>query len=154
MTLASFPLLLKKPEIENILPHRFPALLLDEVKIDEALIRGSFLVTEEVCQGHVFNGQPIFRGSDFYDMAAQLLGVYVSQWRQIKGIAFVRSYGEARFFNPVYPNQELIMELERNKVEFVERLNGRVKQIIGLDFKARVDDTLKATISRVELVTN
>jgi len=70
-------------EIEEILPHRDRMLLLNRVIITEKEIVGTFNITEEVCEGHAFKGNKVFKGSDLLDMAAQLLGVWSAQYEDI-----------------------------------------------------------------------
>ena len=150
---------IEKSEIENILPHRGRMLLLDEVSISEKAIVGKFTVSEEVCQGHEFNGQLIFRGVDIVEMAAQILGVWAYQHSEFQGkLAFFRSIqGEVKFKDKVGLGDNLIIEIavgEKNpRIEISGRPPDRlIQRIIGERFTAFVDKKRKAEISGIELI--
>ena len=154
MALVETLIILRKDQIKSILPHRGRMLLLDTVKISDEEVIGEFTVTDEVCEGHCFNGEGIFRGSDFYDMASQLLGVWACQsLNLLEGVAFVRTYGEAKFIGRVGPCNELIMKVNKNnlKIETIKRSDGVLK-IFGSCFGVKVDGCLKVKISSVELI--
>jgi len=67
-------IIIGKKDILSILPHRDRMLLLDEVTITDERVIGRFEVTEDVCQGHEFDGRLIFRGVDIVEMAALTFG--------------------------------------------------------------------------------
>lgn len=146
---------LRKEEIMTILPHRERMLLLDEVIITDQVISGQFAVTEEVCEGHQFNGQLVFRGVDTIEMAAQLLGVWAAQHPDYAGkLAYFRQQGGAKFSDTVLPFQILIIEAKMNnlRIEISGRPGRQITKIIGEGFSARVGKQPKARISSVELV--
>ena len=76
---------------------------------------GKVRITEDMCLGHaVFNGEMIFRGSDFIDMAAQLLAVWAVQWPQLCSslqgkICMPVKYGNSIFRAKVLPGDLVLM---------------------------------------------
>jgi len=71
--------IIEKEQIMSILPHRGGKLFLDKVTITPKEIIGEWSVTREACEGHEIGGQLMFKGVDCPEMAAQLLGVWLSQ---------------------------------------------------------------------------
>jgi|GEM_PF-5873397 len=150
-------IVLGRSEIEATLPHRGDKLLLNRAVISEQKIVGQFLVTEEVCAGHVIAGVALMRGSDFCDMAAQLIGILVSQHPEINGpfkdgtktLAALR-YDGVSFRAAVHPGEMVYIETNIN-LEVDER-HGFV-EITGGRFIVRVGDSPKprVTISAVTL---
>jgi len=158
---------LDKDAIESILPHRENKLLLDRVVVTANKVSGEFTVTEEVCRGHQFNGQLIFRGIDVVEMAAQLLGVWAAQYPEFEGkLAYFRSIqGEVRFIGKVIPSDLLVVEIpvreerleeggvdENPRIEIRGRPGRLIQRVIGENFIARVNKKTKATISHIELI--
>ena len=72
-------------------------------------------MTEEVCEGHKIGGQLIFRGVDYSEMAAQLLGVWLAQeidhYPSLNGkiVSFKKSSFHS--MNPVFPGDLLRVEI-------------------------------------------
>jgi 3-hydroxymyristoyl/3-hydroxydecanoyl-(acyl carrier protein) dehydratase len=161
-------LVIDKEKIISILPHRGRMLLLDEVMITGKKVVGKFTVTEEVCQGHEFNNQLVFRGVDIIEMAAQLLGIWLAQHPESEGkIAFLRRLlGDVKFFGMVIPLDVLIIEIpvrEENgeirekddmgnpRIEILSKPNRLIGKAVAEDIVAKVDKTLKASIAGIEL---
>jgi len=144
-------IVIEKEAIQNILPHRGDKLLLDKVTIDEHKITGEFLVTEAVCAGHVIAGIPVMKGSDFCDMAAQLLGVLVSQLPETisildngkKTLAALR-YDGVLFKAGIHPGEKVSIETTID-VEFDER-HG-FTEITGGRFNVRVGNLPRPRVS-------
>lgn len=163
-------IIIDKEEIMSILPHRGDKLLLDKVTITTDKVIGEFKVTEEVCRGHEIGGQPLFRGVDYPEMAAQILGIWVAQQATqhpyLHGkIAPLR---KASFMSITssFPGDLLriempIKELEGEKEEGSPRIervgredrpSGQQRyQAIGLNISVWVDDMKKAIVYFVEL---
>ncbi len=159
--------ILDKNAIESILPHRGDKLLLDRVVITANKVSGEFVVTEEVCKGHEFNGQLIFRGIDTVEMAAQLLGIWAAQYSEFKGkLAYFRSIqGETRFVGKIVPSDLLVIEMpvreerleesgidENPRIEIRGRPGRLIQRVIGENFIVGVNKETKATISHIELI--
>ncbi|MFA5878341.1 MAG: hypothetical protein WC845_03180 [Candidatus Staskawiczbacteria bacterium] len=142
-------------EIMAILPHRGRMLLLNRVVIRPDRVIGEFKVTDEVCEGHAFEGRLVFKGSDFSDMAAQLLGVWAAQYPDFEGKkAYARQYGGSKFQGLVSPGDLILMEISAGhlRAEITIRPKFRKILVTGTDFSAMVGGQQIAKIFSVELV--
>jgi len=160
-------LVIGKERIISILPHRGRMLLLDEIVITDNKVMGRFEITEEVCQGHKFNNQLVFRGVDIIEMAAQVLGIWLAQHPESEGkIAFFRRLlGEVKFFGMVVPSDVLMIEIPVSKesekagedymgsprIEISGRPDRLIEKAVAENIIARVDKKLKASIAGIEL---
>ena len=123
-------------EILELLPHRFPFLLVDRVLDFE---EGRFLravknvsVNEPFFQGH-FPGKPIFPGVLILEAMAQATGIlaFKSVGKLEPGeLYYFAGIDEARFKRPVLPGDQLCMESE-----FISGKRG----IYKFDCRALVD---------------
>lgn len=105
-------------EILNILPHRYPFLLIDKVhKIDleKGVIEAQKNVTfnEEFFQGH-FPGNPIMPGVLIMEAMAQAGGVlvYLKEKREVPTIAVLMNIKNAKFRAQVKPGDVLMIRCE------------------------------------------
>jgi UDP-3-O-[3-hydroxymyristoyl] N-acetylglucosamine deacetylase/3-hydroxyacyl-[acyl-carrier-protein] dehydratase len=103
----------------NILPHRYPFLLVDRIlKIEgEQKITGLKNVTmnEPYFQGH-FPGHPIMPGVLQVEAIAQVAGVLMLNASQNeKRVAYFMSANNVKFRKPVRPGDQLIIEVEMGK---------------------------------------
>lgn len=160
--------IINRSQIEEILPHRGRMLFLDEVVITNKNILGKFTVTDEVCKGHEFNSQLVFRGVDIIEMAAQVLGIWLAQHSESKDqIAFFRRIlGEVKFYGMVVPSNVLLVEIpviaideddedekERSgnpRIEISGRPDRLLKRAVAENITARVGSTNKAVILGIE----
>ncbi len=149
--------IISSQQIRSILPHRGRFLLLDEVLITSQKITGKIKVTEDMCLGHaVLKGEMIFRGSDFSDMAAQLLTVWAAQWPELRfslegKICVPVEYGGSIFRMSVFPGDLVLMSSK--EVQARERTN-RIS-IVGEKFTAEVEGKSQkenVTVSLVKLL--
>ena len=150
--------IISSKQIRSILPHRGHFLLLDEVLITSQKMIGKVRITEDMCLGHaVFNGKMVFRGSDFIDMAAQLLAIWAVQWPQLcsilKGkICMPVKYGNSIFRAKVLPGDLVLMT---PKKVWAREKTGRIL-IVGEKFTAEVEGKSQkgnVTVSSVKLLS-
>jgi 3-hydroxyacyl-[acyl-carrier-protein] dehydratase len=126
-------------EIRDILPHRYPFLLVDRIlEYDEQHIVGIKNVTanEPHFQGH-FPEFPVMPGVLIVEAMAQCAGVLVlkSIPDRHKKLVFLASVEEAKFRRPVMPGDQLRLEMS------VVKWKSSVAKFSG---KATVDGQLAA----------
>ena len=141
---------LTKDQIKNLLPHREPMLLLDELIDIQKLHSATAIVnvTNEsfFVQGH-FPGQPVMPGvlivEAFGQAAAALTAHGIDPKEYENKLVFLMSVDKARFRNPVIPDCELHLDIE------AIRSHGRVWKYKGtakVDGKRMADAEWSATI--------
>ncbi len=129
-------------KIMEILPHRYPLLLVDriiEMEVGKRIVGlKNVSVNEPVFQGH-FPGFPLMPGVYILEAMAQVGGILMieSLGLEIGKYAIVfAGIDEARFKRPVYPGDQLVMELE------VVSLKKSLSKMTGT---ARVNSEVVAT---------
>lgn len=136
-------------EIQKIIPHRYPFLLLDrvtEIKENESLIGfKNVTIGDNVFQGH-FPGHPIYPGVMILEGMAQAGGILafksmgnMTEEEAATKVVYFMSIDRAKFRAPVKPGDRLEYRIS------VIKNKG---QIWVLDGKAYVDDVL---VSEAEL---
>ena len=141
---------LNKHQIKDLLPHREPMLLIDELieikKLSSAT--GILNLTKEspFVQGH-FPGQPVMPGvlivEAFGQTAAALTAHGIDKETYENKLVFLMSVEKARFRNPVIPNCKLELKIESI------RSHGRVWKYKGeayVNGKKMADAQWSATI--------
>ena len=126
---------LNKNEIIDLLPHREPMLLIDELYDIEKLQSAKAIVNVRkdsfFVQGH-FPGQPVMPGvlivESFGQAAAALTAHGLDESTYENKLVFLMGVEKARFRNPVIPNCELILKIE------AIRSHGRVWKYKGEAF--------------------
>ncbi|NPA27735.1 MAG: 3-hydroxyacyl-ACP dehydratase FabZ [Epsilonproteobacteria bacterium] len=132
-------------EIQEILPHRYPFLLVDRITALEpgVMIEGykNVSISEPVFQGH-FPGHPIYPGVMIIEGMAQAGGVLAFKSMDAKNqedtknkVVYFMSIDKAKFRKPVVPGDRLVYRLN------VIKNKGAVWH---LDAKAYVDEKLVA----------
>ncbi len=135
-------------DIQKILPHRYPFLLVDRIsdlKKDEYVIGyKNISISEPVFQGH-FPDHPIYPGVMILEGMAQAGGILafqsmdMSEAEAANKVVYFMSIDNAKFRHPVKPG---------DKLEYKMRVTKHKGAIWVLDGKAYVDDTL---VSEAEL---
>ena len=103
-------------EIQSILPHRYPFLLVDkvtELEINEKAVGlKNISINEPFFQGH-YPGTPIMPGVLVVEAMAQLGGLLMSRKLEHTGkIAVLLSLDKVKLRHPVTPGDQLILEAE------------------------------------------
>lgn len=107
-------------EIQNIIPHRYPFLLVDRILEIEPMKRAvgikNVTYTEPFFQGH-FPGQPVMPGVLLLEAMAQVGGVAMLEPSENRGsIALFAGIDRVKFRKPVVPGDQLRMVAEIIKV--------------------------------------
>ena len=141
---------LSKKDIINLLPHREPMLLIDELINIKKLFSATAIVNVTTnsffVQGH-FPGQPVMPGvlivEAFGQAAAALTAAGIDKAEYDNKLVFLMSVEKARFRNPVIPDCTLELKIE------AIRSHGRVWKYKGEAFvegKKMADAVWSATI--------
>ncbi len=107
-------------DIQNILPHRYPFLLVDKILDQgENSIVGikNVTINEPFFQGH-FPGVPIMPGVLIIEALAQVSGIlFLSQQTDgKKRITYFAGIDKAKFRKPVTPGDQLRFEIEVSRI--------------------------------------
>ena len=107
---------LSTKEVQNILPHRYPFLLVDRVifidlEASEIICVKNVTVNEPFFQGH-FPGAPIMPGVLILEALAQAGGILVHQKGYDKKIAVLLNVTGAKFRRPVTPGDVLHLHVK------------------------------------------
>jgi 3-hydroxyacyl-[acyl-carrier-protein] dehydratase len=138
---------LGRAEIEEIIPHRDPFLLIDEVVELEpgARVVATRTVTEADCAGH-FPGNPIMPGVKMVEALAQAGAVAVLSQEENRGkLALFAGIDDVRFKRLVRPGEQLILECD---LETVRGPIGRGKARATVDGQLALRGTLTFAVDR------
>ncbi len=126
-------------DIQKIIPHRYPFLLIDRIielePMKKAVGIKNVTINDFFFQGH-FPGEPIMPGVLILEAMAQVGGVAMLYPEENRGkIAYYAGIDGAKFRRPVVPGDQLTMVAE------IIKLRGNVGK---LKAQAFVDDELVA----------
>ena len=141
---------LSKADIINLLPHREPMLLIDELTNIKKLFSATAIVNVKknsfFVQGH-FPGNPVMPGvlivEAFGQAAAALTAQGIDKKTYENKLVFLMGIEKARFRNPVIPDCKLELKIQ------AIRTHGRVWKYKGVAFveeKKMADAEWSATI--------
>lgn len=132
-------------EIMEIIPHRYPFLLIDTIEeLDpgvRALGKKCVSMNEPYFQGH-FPGNPVMPGVLIIEALAQVGAVAILSQEEWKGrTAYFAGIDKAKFRQKVMPGDELMLEMEIIKVKgpvgvgkATATVNGKVAATAELTF--------------------
>jgi 3-hydroxyacyl-[acyl-carrier-protein] dehydratase len=121
VTATAVTTVLSTREIEKLIPHRWPFLLVDRiVEYDPAAKRivglKSVTATEWFFQGH-FQGQPIMPGVLQVEALAQTMGIYVAQQPGFGDrLGLFAAIDDCRFKHIVTPGDQLRLEVTMDRL--------------------------------------
>jgi len=103
-------------KILDILPHRYPFLLIDKIvsmdlEKNEILAKKGVTINEAFFQGH-FPKAPIMPGVLIIEALAQAGGVLIHQKGFHDKIALLLTINSAKFRKPVFPGDELFLHIK------------------------------------------
>ena len=136
-------------EIQRLLPHRYPMLMIDRVINMEPGLRATGIknvtINEPFFQGH-FPGHPVMPGVLIIEAMAQTAAVVVvtTLGRERDGsVVYFMSIDHARFRKPVLPGDTMYLHVEK------QRSRGNVWKFKGL---AKVNDVLVAEATYAAMI--
>ncbi len=120
--------------IMNIIPHRYPFLLVDRITEIEpgkrAVAIKNVTMNEAFFQGH-FPARPVMPGVLMVEAMAQVVGVTMLSNPELRGkLAFFMSVDKVKFRKVIEPGDQVVMEVE------VTKARSRIAQATGV---CRVD---------------
>ena len=141
---------LNKEQIQSLLPHREPMLLIDKLINIKKLFSATAIVNVKkdsfFVQGH-FPGQPVMPGvlivEAFGQAAAALTAAGIDKETYANKLVYLMGIEKARFRNPVIPDCKLELNIEAT------RSHGRVWKYKGeafVDGRKMADAQWSATI--------
>jgi beta-hydroxyacyl-ACP dehydratase FabZ len=141
-------------EIFDILPHRYPFLLVDrilEIELDKRVVGiKNVTINEPFFQGH-FPGHPIMPGVLLLEAMAQTGGVLAMRSAEAAGmdikqkVIYFMTIDKAKFRKPVIPGDQIRFELDL--------LKSRSK-IMGFKAKALVDGAVVAEAELMAMIVD
>jgi 3-hydroxyacyl-[acyl-carrier-protein] dehydratase len=146
---AGIALPLEAVDIMQILPHRYPFLLVDRILELEPGKRAvgikNVTANEPQFTGH-FPGRPIMPGVLMVEALAQTAGVAVLSLDEYRGkMGLFAGIDDCRFRRLVQPGDTLRLEVT---VEKLRGMFGRVRAVASVDGEVAVEGTLSIIIPR------
>lgn len=139
-------------QIMDILPHRYPILMIDSViELDPGRrIKGvkNVTINEPFFHGH-FPGKPIMPGVLILESMAQAgyLLAFASSLLKEKGMIYIVGMDNVRFRRPVLPGDRIVLEMQilKKKTKFI-KMSGvahvNENKVAEAEFLASLGETL------------
>jgi beta-hydroxyacyl-ACP dehydratase FabZ len=108
---------MEQAEIQSLLPHRYPFLLVDrvhELEPDRRIVGvKNVTINEPFFQGH-FPGRPVMPGVLILEAMAQVGGIlaFKSMGNVARPVVYLTGVDNAKFRKPVVPGDQLRLEVE------------------------------------------
>jgi 3-hydroxyacyl-[acyl-carrier-protein] dehydratase len=152
---AGLSLPLEAADIMQILPHRYPFLLVDRILELEPGVRAvgikNVTANEPQFTGH-FPGKPIMPGVLMVEALAQTAGVAVLSLDAYRGkLGLFAGIDDCRFRRLVQPGDTLRLEVT---VEKLRGMFGRVRAVATVDGEVAVEGTLSIIIPRDQAMSS
>lgn len=140
---------LNQQQIMELLPHRYPFLLVDrvlEIEGDKRIVGiKNVTANEPHFTGH-FPGNPIMPGVLLLEAMAQLGAILVLLKPEFKGrLVYLTGIDNAKIRRPVVPGDTLRMEVE---VTAMRSIMGKTKAIATVDGQTAAEAEISFAISR------
>jgi len=109
--------ILEAKDVQKILPHRYPILLVDrilEIEKGKRIVGlKNFTVNESFLQGH-FPGNPIVPGTILIEAMAQVGALFAhgTEFAAKGGTLYLAGLDAVRFRKPVLPGDQVLFELQ------------------------------------------
>ena len=137
------PTVIDHKQIAEILPHRYPFLLVDKVTYldlenSEIIAQKNITANEEFFQGH-FPSVPIMPGVLILEALAQTGGILVHQKGYVKKIAVLLNIAYAKFRHPVFPGDVLSLHA---KALHISNKGGKIQARAMSNDKLAVESEL------------
>jgi 3-hydroxyacyl-[acyl-carrier-protein] dehydratase len=144
-------MLLNATQIQEIIPHRYPFLLVDRILEMESGKRAvgikNVTVNEPFFVGH-FPGYPIMPGVLIVEALAQVGAVAILSLEANKGkLAFFAGIDELRFRGQVTPGDTLILEMEITRMKGII---GKGRAVARVGDKVVVEGELMFALSEAQ----
>ncbi len=141
-------------QIQEMLPHRYPFLLVDRILEIEPGKRvvglKNVTINETFFQGH-FPGQPIMPGVLVIEAMAQIGGILLMRTLNVsaeKKLVYFTGIDRARFRGPVLPGDQVRFEIELLQLR---RRNGRMQAMAFVQEKLVAEAELSCMVVDREL---
>ncbi|MBN7274448.1 3-hydroxyacyl-ACP dehydratase FabZ [Ligilactobacillus pobuzihii] len=126
---------LDSTQIQEIIPHRYPMLLIDRIEELEpgqrAVSLRNVTAHEEIFQGH-FPGNPVMPGVLIVEAMAQTGAVALLTLNEFKGkTAYFGGIKQAKFRKVVRPGDQMVIEVNLEKIRGNVGLGKAVAKVDG-----------------------
>jgi 3-hydroxyacyl-[acyl-carrier-protein] dehydratase len=127
-------------QVTNLIPHRPPFLFVDEIVSETAdglIAKRTWRAEEDFYKGH-YPGSPITPGVLLCEAVFQTGALFLSRQAQAagkkpgEGVPLLAKISDVRFRNPVYPNDQVVIEVKRKEeLGGFTMMTGNVKKADG-----------------------